>query len=247
MDAHEIEEQTEHAHEKGQKGVGLTMAVTAVLLAIATLLSHRAHTEEVLSLTQNVDDWAFYQAKHNRAYAFGLTAETQALLPGGKDAALKNLKISAVEECGEPAPKGCVSPALKKSPVLQQLLAEAKQNAGDKSEKKDGAESHPKENHEGAGAAGHSSANKEEKPGKEKETVVKEGAVQIQEKANERGKETTVTEHKANFYDGAELFLELSIVLCSVTLLSENKLFWRLSLVTTLAGIGVAVWGLLLH
>ena len=152
MDAHEIEEQAEHAHEKGQKGVGLTMAVTAVLLAVATLLSHRAHTEEILSLTQNVDDWAFYQAKHNRAYAFALTAETQALLPGGKDAALKNLKISAVEECGDPAPKGCVSPALKKSPVLQQLLAEARQDVGGKSEKKEGAESHPKESNEAAGA-----------------------------------------------------------------------------------------------
>jgi hypothetical protein len=250
MDAHEIEEQTEHAHEKGQKGVGLTMAVTAVLLAIATLLSHRAHTEEILSLTQNVDDWDFYQAKHSRAYEFALTAETQALLPGGKDAALKNLKISAVEECGDPAPKGCASPALKKSPVLQQLLAEAKQGAGDKSEKKEGAESHPKESSEAAGATAHSPENKsenkkEEKPAKE--SVVKEGAIQIQERANERANETKITEHKATFYDASELFLELSIVLCSVTLLSENKLFWKLSLVSTLVGIGIAVWGLLLH
>jgi hypothetical protein len=249
MDAHEIEEQAEHAHEGGQKAVGLTMAVTAVLLAIATLLSHRAHTEEILSLTQNVDDYAFYQAKHNRAYAFALTAETQALLPGGMAAALKNLSVSAVEECGDPAPKGCASPALKKSAVLQQLLAEARQGAGDKSEKKEGAETPAKESHEGAATA-HSSENKsenkkEEKPGKE--TIVKEGAVQILEKATEGKKETSVIEKKATFYDGAELFLELSIVLCSVTLLSENKLFWKLSLVSSLAGIGVAVWGLLLH
>ncbi len=247
MDAYELEEQTEHAHKHGQKGVGLTMAVTAVLLAIATLLGHRAHTEEVLSLTQDVDDWAFYQAKHGRAYAyaFALAAETQALLPGGKDAALKNLKISTVEECGEPAPMGCVSPALKKSPVLQQLMAEARQNAADNSEKKDGTESHPKESPESAATAAHSSGHKEEKPAKE--SGAKEGAVQIQERAVEREKETKVTEHKATFFDGSELFLELSIVLCSVTLLSENKFFWKLSFVTSLVGIGVAVWGLLLH
>ncbi|SRR5258708_794214 len=250
MDAHEIQEQTEDAHEKGQKGVGLTMAITAVLLAIATLLSHRAHTEEILSLTQNVDDYAFYQAKHNRAYAFALTAETQALLPGGKDAAVKNLKISAVEECGDPAPKGCVSPALKKSAVLQQLLAEAKQEAGDKSGKKEGAEPPAKESHESAEAASHSSENKaenkkEEKPAKE--TVVKEGAVQILERATDRKNETSVIEQKATFYDGAELFLELSIVLCSVTLLSDNTLFWKLSLLSSLGGIAIAVWGLLLH
>ena len=248
MDAHEIEEQTEQAHEKGQKGVGLTMAITAVLLAIATLLSHRAHTEEILSLTQNVDDYAFYQAKHNRAYAFALTAETQALLSGGKDPALKNLKVSAEEECGVPAPKGCVSPALKKSAVLQQLLAENKQDAGDKSGKKEG-EPPAKEAGESA-AVSHPAENtsenkKEEKSGKE--SVGKEGAVQILERANEGKKETSVIEQKATFYDGAELFLELSIVLCSVTLLSENKLFWKFSLVSSVAGIAIAVYGLLLH
>lgn len=248
MDSHEIEEQSEQAKEKGQKGVGLTMAITAVLLAIATLLSHRAHTEEILSLTQNVDDYAFYQAKHNRAYAFALTAETQALLSGGKDAALKNLKVSAEEECGIPAPKGCASPALKKSAVLQQLLAETKQDAGDKSEKKEVAESPAKESHEGTGAASaenKSENKKEEKSGKE--SVTKEGAVQILERANEGKNETSVIEKKATFYDGAELFLELSIVLCSVTLLSENKLFWKLSLASSVAGIAIAVWGLLLH
>jgi hypothetical protein len=174
-----------------------------------------------------VDDYAFYQAKHNRAYAFALTAETQALLPGGTAAALKNLSVSAVEECGEPVPKGCVSPALKKSAALQQLLAETKQDAGDKSENKS------------------ESKKKEEKSAKE--TVAKEGAVQILERATDGKKETDVIEKKATFYDGAELFLELSIVLCSVTLLSENKLFWKLSLVSSLAGVAIAVWGLLLH
>jgi len=48
MDAHELQEQTEHAHEKGQKGVGLTMAVTAVLLAVATLLSGGSASDEMM-------------------------------------------------------------------------------------------------------------------------------------------------------------------------------------------------------
>src|SRR5215471_13297730 len=132
MEPHELQEQTEHAHHSGQKAVGLTMAIVAVLLAIATLLGHRAHTEEILTLTQNVDDWDFYQAKHNRAYMFGLTAEIQALLANGKDSALKNFKISVEEECGVPALKDCTSPVLKKSPVLQQLLAESKIGAEEK-------------------------------------------------------------------------------------------------------------------
>src|SRR5437588_2002021 len=44
----ELKEGAEHAHQSGEKKLGLTMAIVAVLLAIATLLGHRAHTEEVV-------------------------------------------------------------------------------------------------------------------------------------------------------------------------------------------------------
>src|SRR5262249_32872609 len=151
MEPQELQEQTEHAQHSGQKAIGLTTAIVAVLLALATLLGHRAHTEGMLTLTQNVDEWDFYQAKHARAYSFALAAETQALLPNGKDPAIKNFKISIEEECGAPAPKDCTSPLLKRSPVLQQLVAENKLAAGDKPEK---TESHPEEAHPAAPVAG---------------------------------------------------------------------------------------------
>jgi hypothetical protein len=54
-----------------------------------------------------------------------------------------------------------------------------------------------------------------------------------------------VTQQRANFYDGSELFLEISIVLCSIALLAEMKLFWQLSFISTIIGIGVAAWGML--
>jgi hypothetical protein len=44
----ELKEGAEHAHSSGERGIGLTMAIVAVLLALATLLGHRAHTEEVV-------------------------------------------------------------------------------------------------------------------------------------------------------------------------------------------------------
>ena len=44
----ELKEGAEHAHRSGEKGIGLTMAIVAVLLAIATLMGHRTHTEEGL-------------------------------------------------------------------------------------------------------------------------------------------------------------------------------------------------------
>jgi Domain of unknown function (DUF4337) len=144
LDTHELQEHAEHAHHSGEKGVGLTMAIVAVLLAIATLMGHRTHTEETLALVQNVDDWDYYQAKHSRAYLFALAAEIESLLPNGRDAALNNMKNSADEEC-EGSEKACSSPDLKKSRLLQQLMAAEKETAGEKSSPTTSAEKEPQE------------------------------------------------------------------------------------------------------
>lgn len=241
MDTHELQEHTEHAHHSGEKAVGLTTAIVAVLLALATLLSHRAHTEETLILTQNVDEWDFYQAKHARAYIFGLAAETEALLPNGKDAAVKNFKASIEEECGAPVPKDCTSPLLKRSPVLQQLIAKPEQP-----------ESHSEEAHTATAAAAPAEKHEEKhekaaKEGGNKESGGKEGALQIQERAREGQNEVKLFERKADRYDGAELFLEISIVLCSVALLAENRMYWKLSFISTVVGVAMALWGVLLR
>jgi len=48
-EAQELRESAERAREdKSLAGVSLTMAVFAVLVAVASLLGHRAHTEEVV-------------------------------------------------------------------------------------------------------------------------------------------------------------------------------------------------------
>ncbi len=239
MDPHELQEQAEHAHHSGEKGVGLTMAIVAVLLALATLLSHRSHTEETLLLTENVDTWDQYQAKHARAYMFALAAETQSLLPAGKEPALQNFKMSIDEECGAPARKDCTSPLLKRSPLLQQLSAKPEQ-----------AESHTEETHTAAAAPPEKHEEKHEKAAKEggsKESGAKEGAVQIRERAEEGQKEVKLFEQKSDRYDGSELFLEISIVLCSIALLAENKMYWKLSFISTVIGIAMAIWGVLLR
>ena len=45
----ELHEHAEHAHHNPSLApVSLTMAVLAVLVAVASLLGHRAHTEEVI-------------------------------------------------------------------------------------------------------------------------------------------------------------------------------------------------------
>ena len=57
---------------------------------------------------------------------------------------------------------------------------------------------------------------------------------------------SNVQSRHSQYGEIAELCLEVSIVLCSVALLSGLKLFWRLSFVTTAVGIGF-IAALLLH
>lgn len=54
------------------KRVGALAAIIAVLLAIVTILSHRAHTDAVVFKTEANDQWAFYQAKSLKGHALGI-------------------------------------------------------------------------------------------------------------------------------------------------------------------------------
>lgn len=63
----------EHLEEHGEHGdssltlpVTVTLAIIAVLVAMVTLLGHRAHTEELLLQAKASDQWAYYQAKSIR-------------------------------------------------------------------------------------------------------------------------------------------------------------------------------------
>src|SRR5262245_39464960 len=171
MNVEELKETTEHAHHSGQKAIGLTTAIVAVLLATVSLLSHRAHTEEVLLQGQINDQWSFYQAKHGRAHEYGLIAEIAALLPNGKGRAIRELKKSVEEECGAPAEKNCKTPA-KDSEVLQPLIAEMGSEHAVKNDKADDAAKGTSE--APAHAQSVSASHDHEKPAKE--SAGKEGA-----------------------------------------------------------------------
>jgi len=59
--------------------------------------------------------------------------------------------------------------------------------------------------------------------------------------------ETHAMERKAAHYDLSEIFFEIGIVLCSISLLSGSGLFWRLSFISTAVGILIAARGAWLH
>lgn len=67
-EASELQEHAEHgAHESAMRPVAFTMSVLAVLVAIATVLGHRTHTEAVLDQNKATDEWNFYQAHKMRS------------------------------------------------------------------------------------------------------------------------------------------------------------------------------------
>jgi Domain of unknown function (DUF4337) len=73
--------------------VSVTISILAVLVAAATLLGHRAHTEELLLQSQATDQWAYYQAKNIRLHEVQAVADMLgALAPQDKD------KTAAVRE-----------------------------------------------------------------------------------------------------------------------------------------------------
>jgi Domain of unknown function (DUF4337) len=182
MNIEELKEGAEHAHHQGEKRIGLTMAIVAVLLAIATMLGHRAHTEEVVLQGNRNTEWVNFDTKRMQRTLHEDNAELASLFPNSGKTVEKFNEKAKLEREGEPAKNG--APA-------------------------------------------------------------KDGTEKIRERALELDAEMKITQRRADFYDSAELFLEISIVLCSIALLAEMKLFWQSSFITTILGIAVMLWGLL--
>lgn len=171
METHEIEEKIEEARETADKRIGLTMAIVAVLLAVATMLGHRTHTEEVLIQTKAADQWAYYQSKNTRASMHADFAELVAAQPGNEK------------------------------------LAEQFRTKGEEQ---------------------------------------KTSAEEVKTKAEELEKETAATSKRASKFDTAEIFLEIAIVLSSICLLTGLRVFWGVSFISSLAGVGFLLFGLLM-
>lgn len=175
---HELQEDAEHAaHNPSMAPVSLTMAILAVLVAVAALLGHRSHTEEGVLQTKANDQWAYYQAKDIRLHM---------------DKALADLE-------------GFV--ATKDAPKAEQAreanLAEA--------------EKYTKQTHD------------------------------LQEQAQELERDAKLESRRADRYDLGEVFLEIALVVTSITLLSHRRAFWYAGVVLGIVGVIVAVTGRLVR
>ena len=75
----------------------------------------------------------------------------------------------------------------------------------------------------------------------------KEDKKELEAKGHELEKEFALTNRKANRFDLGEVFLEIALVITSITLLSGRRIFWHLGLLLATAGIVVAASAWLLH
>jgi hypothetical protein len=174
----ELQEDAQHAKENPTLApVSLTMAVLAVLVALVTLLGHRAHTEEVVLQAKSSDQWAFYQAKNIRRHTDELFTDLTSVQATSDAAALARLR--------------------------QKYSGEAERY---KSEQKE-----------------------------------------VEDKAHEMEAEVAHERNRADRFDLAEVFLEVGLVITSITLLSGRRIFWFLGLFLGAVGIVVAATGFLVH
>jgi hypothetical protein len=165
MHPHQIHEQMEQAHGKQQKGIGLTTAVVAVLLAIATMLANNANTKKIVIETKTADWWAYSHSNDTNSRIY--MANERLAQAQGQDRAAQE---------------------------FHKLYEEQKKDSED---------------------------------------------AKVTAQSLER--DSAVQSRKALYGEIAELFLQISIVLCSVALLTDLMLFWRLSFISTLTGIALIV------
>ena len=175
---HELQEHAEHAkHDPTLAPVSLTTAILAVLVAVVSLLGHRAHTEEVLLQAKASDQWAYYQAKNIRGHEDKLFAGLTAIATSSNPEALAK--------------------------VREEYLQEADRYKDDQNE--------------------------------------------IQGEARKLEQEVAIERKRADRYDLGEVFLEIGLVVTSITLLSGRRIFWYMGLLMGGVGVVVAVTGFLVH
>ena len=174
----ELHEHAEHAKANPSLApVSLTMAVLAVLVAVVTLLGHRAHTEEVVLQAKSSDQWAFYQAKNIRRHMDELFTDLTSVT------------------------------ATTDATTLGKLRDKYSQEA----------------------------------------TRYKDDQKEIEDKAREQEAEVATERNRADRFDLAEVFLEIGLVITSITLLSGRRIFWSLGLVFAVIGLVIAGTAFVAH
>jgi len=157
--------------------VSITISILAVSVAVATLLGHRAHTEELLLQAKASDQWAYYQAKNIRLRELESFADL--------------LDVVATQESD------------KAGRLRESYRKEIERYGGDKGD------------------------------------ISKEAEALESERDRYR--------KRADYFDAGEGILEFALIISSVTLLTNKKLFWFSGIFIGMAGVVVTLLGFLIR
>jgi len=69
----------------------------------------------------------------------------------------------------------------------------------------------------------------------------------IQTQANSTEADVAVLDRRSNWFDFADVLLEASLVICSITLLTQKRGYWYFGLLGAASGVVVAIAGLFVH
>ena len=94
--------------------------------------------------------------------------------------------------------------------------------------------------------AGEQSAKVREKYEKEAERY-KDEQKDIEADAKKAEDDVKLEGKRADHYDLGEVLLEASLVICSITLLTRNKLYWMMGVVLAVIGIAIGATGFFVH
>jgi hypothetical protein len=215
-------EHTQHAaHNPFDRGVAMTMAIIAAVLAGVTLVSHSGHTE-TLRLTSEAttyhtkasDEWNLYQAKNIRNHEYQMFLFLQAMLAkdivkqDNESKAMRDYWISQVDKFeGRGYWQGVVD------------------NLGK-----------PK--------GSHAEAKTGERFGKPERVELSERAKELQTKAKELEEQSHHLHQNITWIDLGHLGLELALVFCAVAVLTKLRAFLITGVCVAVAGAGVALVGM---
>ncbi|HEX6823579.1 MAG TPA: DUF4337 domain-containing protein [Candidatus Sulfotelmatobacter sp.] len=174
----ELKENAEHAKENPELApVSLTMAILAVLVAVATLLGHRAHTEEVVLQALASDRWAYYQSQNIRRHVDELFLDLTSVQATANAAALAKLRDKYSEEA----------------------------------------------------------------------TRYRDNRDETEAEARKLEAEVATERNRADRFDLSEVFLEIGLVITSITLLTSRKIYWAMGAAFAVVGVVLACTAWLIH
>jgi hypothetical protein len=232
----EAEHALHHSHHPFDRQVAMTMVVIAALLAGVKVLGHRAHNDTLSrqiesgrKQTESTDKWAEYQSQKLREHLYKSQAE-QLVATKPEIKTQLEAKMPPKDKAPEKAKDG-----------------EGKKGRDSRSGIGNWAKVNPESLPEDSSERLVASWSAEVERYQDQSKKIMEKAKELGNEALELSEQSEKVHHQTFYYDLGELFIELSLVLSSVAILTKRPPFWYGGMAVGALGVVIALMGLFAH